>query len=284
MQLANRDMSRFGPARVLTLRYLAAGQSHDAEYQAAVATLTSALPFDTRKEATVDLAWVYSNWASATSAPADRTQLFRQGVAVVMPAVEARVPTADNAFLTLNHRLGDDRATIAVFQRIIARDASDVSALMSIMFVCTENLADFGCAADAARKLDGLPSAREDVVDQLSIAEVQVLGGEAAAADAKVERLLALPSTKYRVVEMFYSSWIKFATGRREAGGGLVNEWRRELDAFRKTNGDFNWLFGGARKALAASTQVSPADRAYLGSMIDAMEDRTRPIPAPFGS
>jgi len=283
---AQRQPARFRAVRVAALRTLASLDAQSGAYPSAETSLISALADDDSQRARVDLAWLYYRWAMAGSGDRTPQDLLQRGVGIVAPAVSARIDDADNAFMNLNHQLSNDVASRQEFERIAFANPNDGAALMSIMYVCTEYLNDFPCSGDAARRLVPILEGRPDVVRQVSVLEVQVLNADFDAAATMAARLMSLPSrgNDYRYVQLFYAAWINLATGKRDAATKWANDWRREMETLRKGSAAFDWIFGGARKGLAASTRLSQSDAAYLRSMMDAMEDARLQVPPPFGS
>jgi tetratricopeptide (TPR) repeat protein len=277
--------SRFRTVRVQALRGIASRNVETGAFADAERALTSAVPDDGSRQTTVDLGWLYYRWAMAAGADM-RRQLLERGIAIATPAVRSRVGGADGTLLSLNHELGNDVGTKDEFERAASANPNDADALLSVMLVCTEYLMDFSCAGRAADRLARLSGTRDDIVRQLSIAEVQILNKDFASAAPILAALRALParSKDYRYVQLFYAAWIDFATGQRETGARAINDWRREMDALRQSNLEFSWIFRGARRALDGLTQMSAADAAYLRSMIEVMEDGRRPLPPAYRS
>jgi len=55
--------------------------------------------------------------------------------------------------------------------------------------------------------------------------------------------------------------------------------WQKAAEQFRENKEDLNWLFLGAKKSLHDS-EMNSKNKELLISMIEAMENNTRPLPA----
>jgi tetratricopeptide (TPR) repeat protein len=153
--------------------------------------------------------------------------------------------------------------------------ATAKATLVQVMGLCSDTLADTGCAMLAAQKLDSLNPADTDPATQLDIAEIEVLAGQSGAS-LRLARVMSQPSlpTRFKVVALFYQVWLTLADkGRADAAQLLIKDWQSNLGTLRQTAFPIGWTFDGARAALSRGVAGLNAQAvSQLAKMLDQMQ------------
>ena len=68
------------------------------------------------------------------------------------------------------------------------------------------------------------------------------------------------------------------ASGQTAEFASDFQTWQTATQQFRQTNLDINWVFLGARQVLKKD-RIGDSSKQLLAAMMDALEDRSRPLP-----
>jgi hypothetical protein len=264
---------------------------YNANWEEAERLLQQVLTLDATPTSRHELAVLYYDWAAVPDADQEKiNNRWRRAAEVALPLVERRMPDAteeilhyaDNIYRNSNHQLGaeKDRESRDRFQSVLQSHPSDLSALTSLMGVCTDYLHDFACALEGAKALDtlGVPNNASDLLD---VAEIYVLTGHYDEALGKIDRVAGDSEAEpvYHVVAHFYRTWALLGKGDAKSAQESANFWTQDMSAFRSRGNPSQWVFGGAPAALKNEPKLSENYKRMLGEMIGAMGDFALPLP-----
>ena len=220
----------------------------------------------------------------AGASPAETAEvhsLYQQSADFAGPLVDKRSATnADMVFTLASHPLGQDQKTRDRFERILKQYPNDVSALYALMFVCSQYLIDPNCAFSAAQKWAALPNGPQTAGEFLDLAEFAVLANKDDTANMWLATAMAKPGITPREKSLFYfyRLWVAMRQGHSSELLDDFQGWQAATLEFRKTDSELSWVFDGAKTALKQD-RISDKEKQLLGAMMDALEDKSRPLP-----
>ena len=183
-----------------------------------------------------------------------------------------------NMLVVANHKLGKDKETREVLERLINNYKDDIYALLALNEVCTHYLDDLDCGLRSITLLRShlLGSGLKKVTLGL-LAEVRVLRGEYAIAYNETNDAGGKPF--YHPRNLFYRTWILFAVGRDTEAYESAKEWKIGMENDRRSGTKWDMILDGPRRALDKETLLTAAQKDLLRAMISAMSDQSQPLP-----
>jgi hypothetical protein len=116
----------------------------------------------------------------------------------------------------------------------------------------------------------------------LNIAEMAVLKGD----DKQALDWLGIASAhpqaaRDAALTYVYRLWVAVRKGQSDEFKTDFESWKEATVRFRGSKDDLSWIFRGARMALDRSKGViGKGKTGILASMMDALEDNSRPLPS----
>lgn len=209
--------------------------------------------------------------------------LYKKVVDLVTPLADQRYPGVDGLLVGANHQLGLDASSQKQFADMVTRDPKDDSAITTLMMICGEYTFDFDCAFSAAQKDVVLhdPKAPDAADAYVNVAEAAILASKDDSAREWLGVALQHPEARPRDRSLahLYHLWLAMRLGQTDQCRTDFDSWQAATEQFRQSKTDLNWLFTGARRSIQNS-QLGPKQQELLTRMMDALEDRNRPLPA----
>jgi tetratricopeptide (TPR) repeat protein len=240
--------------------------------------LQQAIELEDSKANKLDLAMTYYAKGQQQATPGEN---YKKAADMLAALAREQFEPAYTPLRTINHlRLKDDDSR-AVFKEILDKGKEDVSAMLNLQYVY-KYLGKFDNALELAQKLEQkfAPYVNVEVL-QLDLAETYLLNGRYAEADERLAVALQkyTYSTQDAAVLHFYRIWSSLAQMRLEKAREADAEWRKMVEAVRSGNEPIKWIFDGA-KLFLRNNETCFQRRVMLINMIEAMESKTRDLPA----
>lgn len=223
--------------------------------------------------------------AGANGTPAQKQEfrdLYQRSVMLIEPLVTRRYPDADGVLMAANHSLAQDAKTRQQLESLIKNNPKDDSAINALLLVCSQYLFDFDCAFSAAKMDVALhdPSAPDAAETYVNLAEAAILVGRDDQTQTWLSIALNQPhiAPRDKALAYLYRLWLDMRQARTDQFLTDFHSWQRATEDFRQGKDDLNWLFLGARTVLGTSN-ITKTRKDLLTAMMDALEDRGRPLP-----
>jgi hypothetical protein len=258
------------------------------DYEHAERLLIQATKLERSVQGRLQLAQTYILWAGSLARDGSQHAniiYYAKAQEYLMDLVKERETAADASLRDLNHVRGRDNDTRKIFEQIIAKRPGDLSAILMLMFTCTEYLHDFNCALSNARLLEkaAIPPDRPSLY--FDISEIEVLTGAYEPASKRLAEIMNMTglAISLQAVGNFYRLWSSLAQGKAEQAREAFDQWRDAVSQMRAANETIGWVFDGARNSLQTGRSFpgkKRKEKTLLLSMISAMENNTQALPS----
>lgn len=174
-----------------------------------------------------------------------------------------------------NHQLDRDRDTRDFLDQKLQQNP-DAKAGEALVSLCLNHFKDLQCAEKTIKQFEAGLSAEDFKVRKL---ELHVVRAEY----AKAEKLLlsiTSPSLGENEVWLFYQAWTQFALEREKDGQAALRLWHNNMESARRAGESTRWVFDAANQALDAEVKLATPRKELLRRMLEAMADKTRPLPS----
>lgn len=173
-----------------------------------------------------------------------------------------------------NHRLNRDQDTRDFLNQRIQKN-SDAKAGEALVSLCLNYLKEAECVDNTIKQFEGIFPFETFKLRKL---EAHVSRAEYAEAE-KLLLGLTSPSLRENELWLFYKAWTLYALDREKEAQAAWRDWFLRMVEVRRSGKSGRWVFEAANRALNAEAKLTSPRKDLLERMIEAMTDKTRPLP-----